>query len=57
MTRITSLDGNVIAADFGQDLSLDVRITTQVLYEDEDVMLLRATGQTRLERGRKGAQR
>jgi hypothetical protein len=46
MPHITAQDGNVIAADFGprapaRNLNLAVRFSTQVLYADTAVCLMR----------------
>jgi hypothetical protein len=45
MTRIVSTDGNVIAADFGKqkDIELKVTITTELLYRDGNVAVVSAT--------------
>lgn len=43
MTRILSRHGNVIAADFRKRAKITLRISSEILYRDEHVMLTRST--------------
>ena len=45
MTRILSEHGNVIAADFRPrvELTVDIGCKTEILYEDDHVMVTRTT--------------
>ncbi len=44
MTRVLSQHGNVIAADFcRRSLDISVDIKTEIVHQDEEVVLLRAT--------------